>query len=99
VGNENHLLVTTHRDGYQNLWLLDNSGQSRTNVASEPYIEHAGTTLLGSKSIVFSSKPSGEFHIWSFNADSNVYTQLTFGPGYDDELVISPNGKWIVYTS
>jgi Tol biopolymer transport system component len=52
-----------------------------------------------SKSIVFSSNRSGEFRIWRFDTESNHYTQLTFGPGYDEKPSVSPDGKWIVYTS
>jgi Tol biopolymer transport system component len=96
--DQNHLLVTSQRGDYQNLWLMDISGEGRASFTNEPYIEQAGTIRPSGKVAVFSSNRSGEFHIWSFEPESNAYTQLTFGEGYDDEPAISPDGKWIVYT-
>lgn len=97
--DESHLVVNSRRGGYPNLWLFDLVNRHRTALTNEPYIEQDAVSVPGRDSVVFASNRSGEFHIWRFDPDSNAYTQLTFGPGYDEHPSVSPDGKWIVYTS
>ena len=52
------------------------------------------------QSIVFSSDRAAEgiFNIWKMNLDGTNPVQLTFGTG-ETLPAVSPDGKWIIYTS
>lgn len=52
------------------------------------------------KMIAYSSNVSGNWGIWTINADGSSPTQLTTTPGKNQLAPsFSPDGKWIVYTS
>ncbi len=80
------------------LFDVANSG-SCARLTSEPYAEAGAAVVPGSRSIIFGSTRSGEFHLWKFDPESNAYTQLTFGSTLDETPAIAPDGKSIVYTS
>lgn len=40
-----------------------------------------------------------DFEIYEADLNGNIVKQLTNSPGYDAEAVVSPNGKYIVFTS
>ncbi len=97
---DDHRLITTSlRSGSPNLWLFDAATQTRTSLTNEPHVEQFAASIPGSTSIVFASNRLAGFHIWRFDPGSNTYTQLSFGPSYDDTPVVSPDAKWVVYTS
>ncbi len=97
--DEDHIVMSSQRSGFPNLWLFDIATQSRASLTNEPFIEEGAAALPGSQSVVFASTRSGEFHLWKFDPESNEYTQLTSGPTYDEAPAITPDGKWVVYTS
>ena len=37
--------------------------------------------------------------VWTYDLERGVATRLTFGDGYDADLVWSPDGKWIAFAS
>ncbi len=96
-----HLIVNSRRNGFPNLGLLDTQTQSFGALTNEPFIEQGAAAIpsTNGKSVVFSSNRSGQFHIWRFDADSNNLRQLTFAPHYDEQPSVSPDGRWVVYTS
>lgn len=97
--DESHLILNSQRTGFPNLSLFDIDTQTRAGLTNEPSTERDATSIPNSKSIVFSSNRSGEFRLWKFDPESNNFTQLTFGPGYDEKPSVSSDGKWIFYTS
>ncbi len=97
--DDEHLILNSQRSGFPNLSLFDVNNQNRASLTSEPFVEQDAVSIPGSKSVVFSSNRSGEFHLWRFDPESNQYTQLTSGSNYDEKPSVSRDGKWIVYTS
>jgi Tol biopolymer transport system component len=99
--DDGHLVLDSRRNGFPNLALLDIANQSFAALTNEQHAEQAAAAIpgTGGKSIVFASNRSGEFHIWRFDSDANRYQQLTFGSSYDEQPSISPDGRWLVYTS
>ncbi len=99
----NHLIVNSRRggNGYPNLGVWDAEGQSFSPFTNERCVEQDAAVIPGStgKAVVFSSNRSGQFHIWRFDADNNKLRQLTYGANDDVHPSVSPDGKWIVYTS
>jgi Tol biopolymer transport system component len=96
-----HLVVNSRRNGFPNLALLDTQTQSFTALTNERFVEQGAAAIpgTGGKSVVFASNRSGEFHLWRFDADTNKLRQLTFGGNYDEHPSVTPDGRWIVYTS
>jgi len=96
-----HLMVDSRRNGFPNLALLDTQTLSFSSLTSEQFVEQdvAAVPGTGGRSVVFASNRSGYFHIWRFETDSNKLVQLTNGVTYDQRPSVSPDGRWIVYTS
>jgi len=70
-----------------------------SSLPSVAAVEQHAEPVQGGRFIVYSSNRSGSFHIWRYDRRSNRYLQLTFGSGYDNSPTVSPDGRWIVYTS
>jgi serine/threonine protein kinase/Tol biopolymer transport system component len=49
--------------------------------------------------IVYTSSASGNFDIWVMNADGSDKRQLTFDPALDSSPAMTPDGRYIVFTS
>ena len=96
-----HLVVDSRRNGYPNLALLDAQNFAFSSLTDEKYVEEDAAVIPGSggKSIVFASNRAGYFHIWRFDADSNRLQQLSYGTTYDSHPSVSPDGRWVIYTS
>ncbi len=94
-----HLLVNSRRAGFPNLAVLQTRDQSEWSLTHDPSMEQHAQPVPGGESVVYSSNRAGGFHIWRYDLRSNRYRQLTFGSTYDDTPVVSPDGKWIIYTS
>jgi Tol biopolymer transport system component len=96
-----HLIVNSRRNGFPNLGLLDVQTRSFAALTDEQFVEQGAVTIPGVKgrSVVFASNRSGHFHLWRFDAEENRLRQLTFGPNYDDDPTVTPDGRWVLYTS
>ncbi|MBV8895972.1 MAG: serine/threonine-protein kinase [Acidobacteriaceae bacterium] len=96
-----HLIMDSRRNGFPNLGLLDIETDSLTALTNEHFVEEGAAAIPGTagKSVVFASNRSGRFHLWRFDVDSNALRQLTFGGNYDEHPSVTPDGRWIVYTS
>lgn len=81
----------THQPGADTL--VDGLGV----VWSRPSPAPAAKSLAGK--IVFASNRSGNFEIWSMNANGSGLRRLTSAVGTDDDPQWSPDGKRIVFTS
>jgi Tol biopolymer transport system component len=94
-------VVNSRRNGFPNLGLLDMQTQSFSPLTNEQFVEQGAAIVPGTdgRSVVFASNRSGQFHIWRFDADTNNLRQLTFGPNYEEHPSVSPDGRWVVYTS
>jgi Tol biopolymer transport system component len=49
--------------------------------------------------IVFQSERDGLFHIWKMGVDGGGLTPLTSAPFEQVRPIVSPDGKWVYYTS
>ena len=61
------------------------------SVAWIPKVDVAGKRA--SDEAIFSMQGS----LWRQRLDATTATQITFGPGYDYQPDVSPDGKWVVY--
>ena len=90
--------LTRSGDGYS-IWVMDQNGSGRHMVASEPpNMEELRGTANGSF-FVFASRNSINVHLYRVDIDGTNLKQLTNGESGDVDSSISPDGKWIAYSS
>ncbi len=85
--NKNIDIYLREADGAEMKQLTVNAGTNWGNEVSSD-----------NRYIVFDSDRTGDLHIWRMNIDGGNPVQLTNGGG-EKFAEISPDGKWVVYTS
>lgn len=68
-------------------------------LSSKPLADAAAADLSADGKIIFSSKETGNFEIWSINADGTGKKQLTNDPSDDTGPLASPDGKFVFFSS
>ncbi len=80
------------------LWLRNLDGGNPRQLTTSSSIDWRPVVSPDGHAIVFESGRSGELNLWRMDADGSNLKQLTRG-NYDVSPQISPEGKWLVYTS
>jgi Tol biopolymer transport system component len=95
-------LVTVQSEKISNIWMLDLSSSSVPIQLTSGGATLDGLTGLAwspDGRIVYASKASGDFDIWSMQADGKAARQLTQQSGVNAQPRVSPDGRYIVFTS
>ena len=95
-------LVTVQSEKISNIWMLDLSSSSVPIQVTSGGAKLDGLTGLAwspDGRIVYASKASGDFDIWSMQADGKAARQLTQQSGVNAQPRVSPDGRYIVFTS
>ncbi|HTC78755.1 MAG TPA: hypothetical protein VK657_09070, partial [Terriglobales bacterium] len=79
-----------HRYYYREMYLPQLTSRP-SSVAWIPKVDAGGRRT--SDEVIFSMQGS----LWRQRLDATTATQITFGPGYDYQPDVSPDGKWLVY--
>jgi WD40 repeat protein len=95
------LIFPSPSAGSVNLWSADAAGKTRQLAPPEACVEREPAFVPNSSLVVYSSNCAGggDFNIWQLDMRSGVRTQLTSGSTHDAMPDVTPDGKWIVYTS
>jgi Tol biopolymer transport system component len=95
------LVFPSARAGSVNLWGADISGKARPLAPPEACVEREPTFVPNTSLVVYSSNCAGggDFNIWKLNTRTGVRNQLTSGSTHDSQPDVTPDGKWILYTS
>ncbi len=100
LGND-RLIAPYERTQNQNLIALNVSGKMDVLGEARNAVETAPATVSGHSEVVYESNAArggNEFDIWKRTADGKIVS-LTSGPNYDLEPQITPDGKWVLYSS
>jgi TolB protein len=97
--DKENLIVNSLRGGFPNLWLFNPTGQSRTSLTDQPFVDQDAVVVPNSPLIIFNSNRNGRMHLWQLDSQTSQLRQLTFGPAYDESPNVSSDGNWLVYTS
>jgi len=100
--NGGDLIFPSARSGNANLWQLGSDGAMRQIPGGKACVEDQPSAVPGQSKVVYSSNCAGrgdDFNLWSAELKSGRRTRLTSGSNYDYQPDVSPDGKWIVYTS
>lgn len=99
--NTGDLIFPSARRGNANLWRVDNGGAIHPVAGGKHCVEDEPSAVPGQSTIIYSSNCAGgdDFNLWSADLRTGRRMQLTSGSNYDYQPDVSPDGKWIVYTS
>jgi len=78
------------------IWSIDKDGKNPRQLSSDENYDFTPAVSPDSQSIFFTSSPISSYEIWKMNIDGSNRERLEELAG-DPQL--SPDGKWIVYTS
>jgi Tol biopolymer transport system component len=95
------LIFSSPGAGSVNLWSADATGKTRQLAPPEACVERQPAFVPNSSLVVYSSNCAGgeDFNIWQLDMRTGMRAQLTSGSTHDSLPDVTPDGKWIVYTS
>lgn len=93
------IVFSSVEDGGPDVWIADATGANRHQVTNKADSNYDVAVSRDGRYIVFSSdRGGGNYHVWRM--DSNGGNPLRLTSGLSEELpAISPDGRWVVYTS
>jgi TolB protein len=92
------ILFDSSRDGNQEIYALDSSGQTR-RMTDNPAVDMQGVWDPSMRRIAFTSNRDGQNEIYIMNADGSNPVNLTNNPADDQQPAWSSDGEWILFTS
>jgi len=100
--NTGGLIFPSSRGGSGvNLWELDSTGKTRQLAETKKCVETGPAPVPDRSRVVYSSNCAGgdDFNLWGMDVKTGERVQLTNGSSYDENPNVTPDGKWIIYTS
>lgn len=94
-------LITAQAKSYAQLWLMPTDDASRAAQLTDGRTYKDGNLGLSftpdGKQMVYASSESGNYEIWTANADGSNRRQLTFGSESAAEPTVTPDNRYIVF--
>jgi eukaryotic-like serine/threonine-protein kinase len=95
-----NLVTQTDIGGYPDLWSVEVDTGKLRQITDDSYMEHVPTAVTrDEKYVVYGSNRSGGSHLWRSGLDGTNPTQLTLDASQDKYPSVTPDGKWVIYTS
>jgi Tol biopolymer transport system component len=79
------------------IYTADDQGRNLTKLTARTGYDAEATINWKTKTIVYTSKSSGDLDLWSMNTDGSGKKQLTKSEGYDGGAFFSPDGSKMVW--
>jgi tricorn protease-like protein len=89
--------LQTRRDA--DLWVAPVGVTEQAHVVAENMYGINSVAWMPDSRIVFSAFGGGWRNIWIVDSDGGNLRQITFGPSDKEEVAVTPDGKYILYTS
>jgi serine/threonine protein kinase len=99
--HDNAIVFPSSRNGSVNLWRAIASSYAPLALA-ENCVEQQPVSVPHSSLIVYSSNCAAggaAFNLWQLDTKTGQRLQLTSGSNFDQHPDVTPDGRWIVYTS
>lgn len=81
------------------LWIVDTHSNKESPLTTEPNVYQEASMSSDGKYLIYVSRQDGDFHIWRSDPDGKHAVRLTGDAGQEDSPAITPDGRWVVYTS
>jgi len=97
---DNRILFGSNEGENRDVWIMNSDGSDQRQLTSnarensQPVMTNDGRTIFFTSDRV----ATGTYNIWKMNSDGSDQVQVTFGMG-EIHPIVTPNGKWIVYTA
>jgi serine/threonine protein kinase len=91
------IIYQSRAGGNTDLWIMDADGRNAKQLTDDVYSERYGSATPDGRYVVFDSLRSGTTQLWKVNIDGSNAKPLTASHGFMPS--ISPDGKWVVYTT
>ncbi|MDB5385859.1 MAG: periplasmic component of the Tol biopolymer transport system [Planctomycetaceae bacterium] len=93
------IAFTSTRDGNQEIYVMDPSGQNIKRVTQDPGLDAHPTWTPDGKHLLFATNRWGDFEIAAIDPQGAQIQRLTNQKGLDDYPVCSPDGRSIAFVS
>jgi serine/threonine protein kinase/Tol biopolymer transport system component len=91
-------LVTSSVSEFSNLWAAPDGDAGRARQIA-PFRSRGGIAFTPDGRVVYSTETGGTWDIWIMNQDGSNRKQLTGGAKQSIDPTVSPDGRYIVFTS
>jgi serine/threonine protein kinase/Tol biopolymer transport system component len=101
LADDTNAIVTTKVDMISSFWSFEpNSKQARQLTSeSKTLAAHMGVSYAPGGKLFYPKKTGEEVNIFSMNEDGSGEKQLTSGARFNYEPAVTPDGKFVVFTS
>lgn len=93
------IAFTSTRDGNQEIYVIDASGQNLKRITQDPGLDAHPTWTPDGRHLLFATNRWGDFEIAQVDVAGERVERLTTSRGLDDYPVCSADGKWIAFLS
>lgn len=93
------IAFTSTRDGNQEIYLIDASGQNLRRITQDPGLDAHPTWTPDGRQLLFATNRWGDFEIARVDIQGENVERLTTSRGMDDYPISSPDGLWIAFMS
>jgi TolB protein len=91
------IAFTSTRDGNQEIYVVDASGQNLRRITQDPGLDAHPTWTPDGQHLLFATNRWGDFEIAQVDTKGQKVERLTNSNGLDDYPVCSPDGKTIAF--
>lgn len=93
------IAFTSTRDGNQEIYLIDSTGQNLKRITQDPGLDAHPTWTPDGRHLLFATNRWGDFEIAQVDVAGERVERLTTSRGLDDYPACSADGKWVAFLS